>query len=149
MSKLVLDEYFASSEFLTSAEAGNLIDSSILNSSSSASISGNPLSTSSMIPSSHKLTSASPFVDSGIGLNVMTSQFSQGNASVEVDDEVFTMDSDGKWGLLDSSRRPYTDWPEWCLFRGAKFKFNSQLDHVQSTKWLDTITSQPFLSRRE
>lgn len=52
----------------------------------------------SIIPPSHQLVSASPFVDSGIGLNVMAaSQFGgHVNSSIDTEDDVFIIDDDGK-----------------------------------------------------
>lgn len=50
----------------------------------------------SIIPPSHQLVSASPFVDSGIGLNVIAaSQFGgQRNSSIDAEDEVFIIDDE-------------------------------------------------------
>lgn len=79
-SKLILDEYFASSEFVTSGEAG--AEFGLSTSASSASI-----------PLAHKLDSTSPLVDSGVELNVMGQYSSMANqSSIDVDD-VFTDDS--------------------------------------------------------
>lgn len=94
----MLDEYFASTEFLTGIEAG-AIEPGLIHSSSTASMNATNLSTpTSVIPPSHQLVSASPFVDSGIGLNIMAaSQFSgQGNSSIDTEDDVFIIDDDGK-----------------------------------------------------
>lgn len=98
VAKLVLDEYFANTEFLSGIEAGAL-ELGLMHSSSTASMDGTSLSTpTSVIPPSHQLVSASPFVDSGIGLNVMAaSQFSgPGNSSIDTEDDVFIIDDDGK-----------------------------------------------------
>lgn len=83
VAKLVLDEYFSSSEFMSYVDS---ID---------AALAGSALSTpTSTIPSSHQLSTTSPFVDSGIGLNYMaaTAQFGgqlNNQTSVETEDDVF------------------------------------------------------------
>lgn len=79
VSKLVLDEYFTSNEFLSGVEAAEF---------------GLTASSNSSIPLSHTLNSTSPFVDSGIGLNVLAQGFSN-QTSVDVD-EVFVIEDDGK-----------------------------------------------------
>lgn len=82
VAKLVLDEYFSSSEF------GSYVDGL------DASMGDTGLSTpTSAIPPSHQLGSMSPFVDSGIGLNFLAasqlgSPFSN-QVSVENEDDVF------------------------------------------------------------
>lgn len=99
VAKLVLDEYFGSSEFQSYVDAA---DSVLLHSASTASMPGSSLPTpTSQIPSSHQLSSASPFVDSGIGLNVMaSSQFGgqfNNQCSIDNDDDVFFIEDDGKF----------------------------------------------------
>lgn len=90
VAKLVLDEYFSSSEFMSYIDS---ID---------AAMSGTGFSTpTSAIPPSHQLTSTSPFVDSGIGLNFMgATQFGGqliNQASAETEDDVFVInDKNGK-----------------------------------------------------
>lgn len=77
-----MDEYFASNEFLSGVEAAEFGLST----------------TNSSIPSSHTLNSTSPFVDSGIGLNVLGQGFSN-QTSVDID-EVFVIEDDGEqWNL--------------------------------------------------
>lgn len=88
ISKLVLDEYFASSEFVSGVEAG--AEFGLMNSTSTNSIT----TPTSMIPESHQLNSTSPFVDSGVDLNVM-SQFSACQASIDNEDEVFLVEKNG------------------------------------------------------
>lgn len=80
---MVLDEYFGSSEFVSGVEAG-LAEFGLMSSASTNSVT---TPTSSAIPLSHQLTSASPFVDSGVDLNVMA-QFGGCRASID-EDEVF------------------------------------------------------------
>lgn len=82
MSKLVLDEYFGSSEFVPGVEAG-LAEFGLMCSASTNSVT----TPTSAIPLSHQLTSASPFVDSGVDLNVMA-QYGGCRASID-EDEVF------------------------------------------------------------
>lgn len=98
VAKLVLDEYFGSTEFQSYVDAA---DSVLMHSSSTASMSGSSLPTpTSQIPPSHQLSSASPFVDSGIGLNVMAaSQFAShfnNQSSIENEDDVFVIEDDGE-----------------------------------------------------
>lgn len=82
-SKLILDEYFASIEFLSSGEAGAEFGLSASTSTAS-------------IPLTHKLDSTSPLVDSGVDLNVMSQYSGMNNqSSVDVDD-VFTDDTTGE-----------------------------------------------------
>lgn len=82
ISKLVLDEYFSSSDFVSGVEAG-LAEFGLMGSASTNSVT----TSASAIPLSHQLTSASPFVDSGVDLNVMA-QFGGCRASID-EDEVF------------------------------------------------------------
>lgn len=88
-SKLVLDEYFASREFVSGIEAG--IEYGLIGSTSTNSV----ITPTSAIPLSHQLTSASPFVDSGVDLHVLT-QFGGCRASIDEDD-VFVVDRNGKF----------------------------------------------------
>lgn len=77
---MILDEYFASAEFVSSGEAG--VEFGLSASASNVSI-----------PFAHKLDTTSPLVDSGIELNVMAQYGGVGNqSSVDIDD-VFTDDS--------------------------------------------------------
>lgn len=85
ISKLVLDEYFASQEFISGAEVG--AEFGLMNSSSTASVT----TPTSAIPLSHQLNSTSPFVDSGVDLN----QYSSYQASIDNEDEVFIVDKSG------------------------------------------------------
>lgn len=90
----MLDEYFASTEFLSCVEAGNEMQSGLANSATNASMATIQMSNhNSVIPTSHQLISASPFVDSGIGLNVMASS-KYANSSIDADDEVFIIEDD-------------------------------------------------------
>lgn len=74
---MILDEYFASSEFVTSGEAG--AEFGLSASASSASI-----------PLAHKLDSTSPLVDSGVELNALSQYGGMANqSSVDVDDVFF------------------------------------------------------------
>lgn len=61
-----------------------------MNSASTASVT----TPTSAIPLSHQLNSTSPFVDSGVDLNVM-SQFSACQASIDEDEEVFIVETNG------------------------------------------------------
>lgn len=67
--------------------------------SSAASLSGGNLSAAAgaSIPLSHQLNSTSPFVDSGIGLNVLAKSGSgfANQTSVDNDDDVFIIEDDG------------------------------------------------------
>lgn len=90
MSKLVLDEFFTSSEFVSGVEAG--AEFGLINSSSTHSVT-TPTST---IPVSHQLNSTSPFVDSGVDLNVMSQYSSFNQASIDNDDDVFVVEKNGK-----------------------------------------------------
>lgn len=92
VSKLVLDEYFAGAEFVPAVEAG-LAEFGLMGSASTNSVT----TPTSAIPLSHQLTSASPFVDSGVDLNVM-GQFGGCRASID-EDEVFN----GKRILIELS----------------------------------------------
>lgn len=77
---MILDEYFASIEFLSSGEAG--VEYGLSSSASNASI-----------PLNHKLDSTSSLVDSGVDLNVRSQYSGMANqSSIDVDD-VFTDDS--------------------------------------------------------
>lgn len=73
---------------LSGVEAG--AEFGLMNSSSTHSVT-TPTST---IPLSHQLNSTSPFVDSGVDLNVM-SQFGACQASID-EDEVFIVEKNGK-----------------------------------------------------
>lgn len=88
MAKLVLDDYFSSNEFLQTAEASAALEG--LNSTASTPTMTAPAA----IPLSHQLNSSSPFADSGIGLNMMSSSRLLNNNSVEVDDDVFIVEND-------------------------------------------------------
>lgn len=85
ISKLVLDEYFASSEFISGIEAG--AEFGLMHSTSTVSVT----TPTSSIPLSHQLNSTSPFVDSGVDLN----QYSNYNASIDNEDEVFIVEKNG------------------------------------------------------
>uniref|UniRef100_U5EN51 Putative serine/threonine-protein kinase n=1 Tax=Corethrella appendiculata TaxID=1370023 RepID=U5EN51_9DIPT len=100
VAKLVLDDYFSSNEFLTSLD----VDSSFEIPTSNL----NLMAQQTIIPSGHQLVTASPFVDSGVGLdNIQFSHANKGddhsnnnsnnnNAngnSIEVDDDVFIIES--------------------------------------------------------
>ncbi|XP_037047723.1 eukaryotic translation initiation factor 4E-binding protein Mextli isoform X1 [Bradysia coprophila] len=89
MAKLVLDDYFSSNEFLQTAEASAALDGS-MNSTASTPTMTAPAS----IPLSHQLNSSSPFADSGIGLNMMSSSRLLNNNSVDIDDDVFIVEND-------------------------------------------------------
>lgn len=90
ISKLVLDEYFASSEFVSGVEAG--AEFGLMHSSSTASVT--TATTTSAIPLSHQLNSTVPFVDKGIDLN----QYNKYNASIEDnEDEVFIVEKNGMY----------------------------------------------------
>lgn len=84
VSKLILDEYFASREFVSGAEEAGA-EFALFNSSAST------------IPASHQLNSTSPFVDSGVGLNVLDKYGRIAEqTSIENDDDVFVVEDDGK-----------------------------------------------------
>ncbi|XP_055294966.1 eukaryotic translation initiation factor 4E-binding protein Mextli isoform X2 [Sitodiplosis mosellana] len=82
ISKLVLDEYFTSTEFISGVEAG--AEFGLMNSSSTASVT----TPTTVIPLSHQLNSTSPFGDSGVDLN----QYSNYHASIDNEDEVFIVE---------------------------------------------------------
>lgn len=93
MAKLVLDDYFSSNEFLQTAEASAAYDGMMNSTSSTAST---PTMTApAVIPISHQLNSSSPFADSGIGLNMMSSVTTRllNNNSVDIDDDVFIVEN--------------------------------------------------------
>lgn len=93
MAKLVLDDYFSSNEFLQTAEASAAYDGMLNSVSSTAST---PTMTApAVIPISHQLNSSSPFADSGIGLNMMSSVTTRllNNNSVDIDDDVFIVEN--------------------------------------------------------
>lgn len=94
----MLDDYFSSSDFLASVEAGAAYDSAVTT----------PTTPSVMIPAAHQLNTSSPFADSGIGLNFMGQSQSgrtlalqtpnkvtnnNNNHSTEVDDDVFIVEN--------------------------------------------------------
>lgn len=86
VAKLVLDDYFSSNEFLASVEMGSSFD---LPSSLASPVT--PMAG----PGQHPLITGSPFVDSGVGLDVMAAgQLVGGGAGncIEVDDDVFIVD---------------------------------------------------------
>lgn len=87
----MLDEYFTSSEFVSAVEAG--AEFALINSTSTNSVT-TPTST---IPLSHQLNSTSPFVDSGVDLNVMSQYSAFNQASIDNDDEVFAVDRSGEF----------------------------------------------------
>lgn len=89
---MVLDDYFSSNEFLASVEAGAAFEASTHMNTSIGSL-GSVSAT--IHPASHQLISASPFVDSGIGLNMMGSSSSGtiNNNSIDVDDDVFIVEN--------------------------------------------------------
>lgn len=88
MAKLVLDDYFSSNEFLQTSEASAAYDG-MMNSTAST-----PTAT---VPPSYQLNSSSPFADSGIGLNMMSSSRlvnnNNNNNSVDIDDDVFIVET--------------------------------------------------------
>lgn len=96
VAKLVLDDYFSSNEFLASVEMGSSFDL--------ASSLASPVTP---MPGQHPLVTGSPFVDSGVGLDVMgsgaglASQLGGGNC-IEVDDDVFIVDPPTLTGSLKS-----------------------------------------------
>ncbi|KAJ6649778.1 Eukaryotic translation initiation factor 4E-binding protein Mextli, partial [Pseudolycoriella hygida] len=92
MAKLVLDDYFSSNEFLQTAEASAAYEG-MMNSTSSTS-STPTMAAPAVIPLSHQLNSSSPFADSGIGLNMMSSARLLNNNSVDIDDDVFIIEND-------------------------------------------------------
>lgn len=96
----MLDDYFSSSDFLASVDAGAAYDSAVTT----------PTTPSVMIPASHQLTTSSSFADSGIGLNFMGQSQSgrplgslasrkagnnnnNNNRSTDVDDDVFIVEN--------------------------------------------------------
>uniref|UniRef100_A0A1Q3FEQ3 Putative eukaryotic translation initiation factor 4e-binding protein mextli n=1 Tax=Culex tarsalis TaxID=7177 RepID=A0A1Q3FEQ3_CULTA len=87
VAKLVLDDYFSSNEFLASVEMGSSFD---LPSSLASPVT--PMA------GQHQLITGSPFVDSGVGLDVMAAggQLMSGGGGggncIEVDDDVFIVD---------------------------------------------------------
>lgn len=84
VAKLVLDDFFSTNDF----EAG----ASFLT-PSQVSTPLNPF-VPSLIPQAHKLVSSSPFVDSGVSLDLLSqSQNTANNNSYEIDDDVFIVDN--------------------------------------------------------
>lgn len=83
VAKLVLDDYFSSNEFLASVEMGSSFD---LPSSLASPVT--PMA------GQHPLMTGSPFVDSGVGLDVMAGLGGPmgGGNCIEVDDDVFIVD---------------------------------------------------------
>lgn len=85
VAKLVLDDYFSSNEFLASVEMGASFD---LPSSLASPVTP--------MPGQHQLITGSPFVDSGVGLDVMAGSGGMGSmgagSCIEVDDDVFIVD---------------------------------------------------------
>ncbi|XP_059618575.1 eukaryotic translation initiation factor 4E-binding protein Mextli isoform X2 [Phlebotomus argentipes] len=95
-AKLVLDDYFSSSEFLASVDVGlaGTFEAQIPSySQGSGSVPSTPLNPYAppVVPVSHQLGgSTSPFADSGIGLNLLVASGSPGNGlSIDADDDVF------------------------------------------------------------
>lgn len=97
---MILDEYFTSREFLSGIEAG--AELTLNNSPSTASMSGIGVTTpTTIIPPAHQLNSTSPFVDSGVGLNVMDKYGRIAEqTSVDNDDDVFIVEDDGMFRLF-------------------------------------------------
>lgn len=100
ISKLVLDDYFSSSDFLASVDAGAAYDSAVTT----------PTTPSVQIPAAHQLNTSSSFADSGIGLNFMGQSQSgrslgsssasrksgnnnNNNRGADVDDDVFIVEN--------------------------------------------------------
>ncbi|XP_055681541.1 eukaryotic translation initiation factor 4E-binding protein Mextli isoform X2 [Lutzomyia longipalpis] len=102
-AKLVLDDYFSSTEFLASIDAGmgGSFDATIpsYTSHQGGSVSSTPLNPYAppVVPMSHQLGGqTSPFADSGIGLNLLaqSASGSPGNGlSIDADDDVFTAET--------------------------------------------------------
>ncbi|XP_055712002.1 eukaryotic translation initiation factor 4E-binding protein Mextli isoform X2 [Phlebotomus papatasi] len=102
-AKLVLDDYFSSSEFLASVDAGmgGSFEASIPSYShqGAGSVPSTPLNPYAppVVPVSHQLGgSTSPFADSGIGLNLLaqSASGSPGNGlSIDAEDDVFTAEA--------------------------------------------------------
>lgn len=88
VAKLVLDDYFSSSDFLASVDENSMMPPS-------PQIVGQlPTFGSPFIPTnSHQLNSSSPFGDSGINLDLLSQNTS---SAAEVDDEVFFVNSGKK-----------------------------------------------------
>lgn len=161
ISKLVLDEYFGSSEFMTGVEAG--AEFSFANSSTSS-----VTTPTSAIPLSHQLNSASSLVDSGVDLNVMGRYGVANQASVDNEDEVFIVEKNGItfiFGIgvflcIASSQNAFSFFLQKRHFFNTKFiqiciysfrchvKYRYNETNVRSDQWVDTIASQPFLTRR-
>lgn len=99
VAKLVLDDYFSSNEFLASVEMGSSFD---LPSSLASPVTP-------MAAGQHPLITGSPFVDSGVGLDVMASGGQlvgvggSGGNCIEVDDDVFIVDPPTLTGGSSSS----------------------------------------------
>lgn len=96
VAKLVLDDYFSSNEFLASVEMGSSFD---LPSSLASPVTP-------MAAGQHPLITGSPFVDSGVGLDVMAAaggQLVSGGNCIEVDDDVFIVDPPTLTGGSSSS----------------------------------------------
>uniref|UniRef100_A0A1L8DR40 Putative eukaryotic translation initiation factor 4e-binding protein mextli n=1 Tax=Nyssomyia neivai TaxID=330878 RepID=A0A1L8DR40_9DIPT len=99
-AKLVLDDYFSSSEFLASIDAGGSFDATIPSySHQGGSVPSTPLNPFAppVVPVAHQLGgTTSPFADSGIGLNLLaqSASGSPGNGlSIDADDDVFTTET--------------------------------------------------------
>lgn len=83
VAKLVLDDYFSSNEFLAAVEMGSSFD-----------LGGSLASPVTPMPGQHQLITGTPFVDSGVGLDVMAGagMNSLSGNCIEVDDDVFIVD---------------------------------------------------------
>ncbi|XP_068141734.1 eukaryotic translation initiation factor 4E-binding protein Mextli isoform X2 [Drosophila tropicalis] len=86
VAKLVLDDYFSSSEFLASIEAGAAFDGTSL--VSPVTTPSTPLPGSG--PPQFMIGNPLPLADSGIGLNYASASSINNNNNVDGDDEVFT-----------------------------------------------------------
>lgn len=101
----------------------------------------------SAIPPSHQLTSASPFVDSGIDLNVL-GQFNACQASID-EDEVFIVDKNGTPFHLHSFHKALSSWT-FSFFTCRCTSENCGTHKIIdcSEKWFDTIAPQSFFVGR-
>ncbi|XP_017043864.1 eukaryotic translation initiation factor 4E-binding protein Mextli isoform X1 [Drosophila ficusphila] len=120
VAKLVLDDYFSSSEFLASIEAGAAFDGTSLVS---------PVTTpSTPLPGAGPPQFLLPGTDSGIGLNYAASSATNNNG--EGDDEVFTEPSNGgsstnnQNGLARSRRSHFSRKESTPETKGARDKYD-------------------------
>ncbi|XP_062128948.1 eukaryotic translation initiation factor 4E-binding protein Mextli isoform X4 [Drosophila sulfurigaster albostrigata] len=135
VAKLVLDDYFSSSEFLASIEAGAAFDGTSL--VSPVTTPSTPLPGSG--PPQFMMGNPLPLADSGIGLNYAAGQ---GNNNGDGDDEVFAEPVNANGGSnqngLARSRRSHFSRKE----STPESKVREKFEHEQAVNSLKTNTSR-------